>query len=146
MYWGHTFAPLTLLGREATCSGRNSSPLLHKHPIMVWTNMMTYMSVNKIELANECHSSIGPRKSKKFVEFCENGSCHGPLSQNSTNVDILKTVWCDSCLTIGAPLAWKSLHPLLYITLLYIALRLQCTLWCSLNYIRPANHWDIVDR
>ena len=29
------------------------------------------------KLANECHSSIGLRKSKKFVEFFENEKCYG---------------------------------------------------------------------
>ena len=41
----------------------------------------------KIEIANECHSSVVPRKSKKIVKFCE----------NSTNVDIFETDWCESC-------------------------------------------------
>ena len=41
------------------------------------------------ELENECHTSIGPRKWKKNVEFSENVP---RFSQNSTNIDIIETV------------------------------------------------------
>ena len=40
----------------------------------VWAiNIQKYDDLNKTKLTNpsECHSSIGPRKWKKFVQFCE---------------------------------------------------------------------------
>ena len=48
--------------------------------VLVRTGLYHYwkyddMSVNKNELANECHSSIALRKWKKFADFCENEPC-----------------------------------------------------------------------